>query len=98
MCLIYLIIRKDFSPKCRTVFSDSTSSLIACGVLFSAETVYTKSLDLRGGVNKEPAYPIFDGPRQSGFSRLVSIHVYMRVQNCTLIESLFNKILNVKHG
>ena len=32
------------------------------------------------------------------FHALFQYMFYTRVQNCTLIESFFNKILNVKHG
>ena len=32
------------------------------------------------------------------FHALFLYMFYMWVQNCTLIESFFNKILNVKHG
>ena len=47
---------------------------------------------------QQPAYPIFDEPRRSRFSCLVSIHVLYVGTKLMLIESFFNKILTVKHG
>ena len=52
---------------------------------------------IRGWVNKQPAYPISDRPRLSRFSCFVSIYIlYMGTKLHTYRVIL--KILNVKHG
>ena len=96
MSEVYLLV--TFFKVIRYMYLYSSVDFYIVGMSHARETTLTFFVMYEGmSINKKPIPFPMDQAGQD-FHVLFLYMFYTWVQNCTHIESFFNKILNVKHG